>query len=328
MMRRQGYCTACVGKWHLGMNYRLKAGAMVQDVVIENHIDFAQPIDRGPLDFGFDYFYGSAGCSSSDPPYAYIENRHTVGIPDMQSPPEWNSQPGFYPGLVAPGWKVDEVDTTFTEKAVAFLDRHVAEHPEKPFFLHFCLNTPHIPWLAPEFIRGTSNEGPRGDMNALADWAVGQVYDALDRNGVLEDTLLIFTSDNGPQKGANGHRSAGPLRGFKNSAFEGGHRVPFIARWPGRIEPGRTSDHVFSLTDLMATFAELLAFDIPDNNAQDSMSSLPALLGEADAHPGHPMVNTTGGYWAGEADFALRKDDWKLIVTCAREESPQRDPAF
>lgn len=159
-------------------------------------------------------------------------------------------------------------------------------------------------------------------MNALADWAVGQVYQTLERHNVLDDTLVIFTSDNGPQRGENGHSSAGPLRGFKNSAFEGGHRVPFIARWPGRVAEDDSNDCTFCLTDLIATFAELLEVDVPDDAAPDSVSFLPALLGDQQHRPRHAMINTTGGFWAGEADFALRMGKWKLIVTAAREDQP------
>ncbi len=322
MLRRQGYRTGCVGKWHLGLKYHSKEGAPGEYTERETHIDFRQPLEGGPTELGFDRFFGSAGCTSSDPPYAYIDGQHTVGIPDRLSPDEWNVLPGFYPGLVAPGWEIDGVDVTFTERAVAFIDDWAESASAKPLFLYFALNTPHIPWMAPEFIRGASREGPRGDMNALADWAVGQVRETLERHGILDNTLLIFTSDNGPRRGENGHRSAGPFRGFKNSPFEGGHREPFVARWPGMIEAGTTSDETISLTDLMATFAELTGFEMPEEAAEDSFSVLPALLGTGASAPRPAMVNDTGGHTCEVGDFALRRGKWKLIVQAPRPDAP------
>lgn len=322
MMKQLGYRTSYIGKWHLGLRYHAKEGAPGPYTERETHIDFSRPLEGGPIDLGFDSFFGSAGCSSSDPPYAYIEDRFTVGIPDRLSPEAWNVEPGFYPGLVAPGWEIDEVDTTFTAKAVETIARYAQAESPEPFFLYFALNTPHIPWLAPDFIRGTSSEGPRGDMNALADWAVGQVYNALLEHGILDDTLLIFTSDNGPRPGQGGHRSAGPLRGFKNSPFEGGHREPFVARWPGRIEAGRTCDETVSLTDLVATVAELTGFGVPDEAAEDSFSILPALLGTGPCAPRPAMVNDTGGHYDLVGDFALRQGNWKLIIEAPRQNRP------
>jgi arylsulfatase A-like enzyme len=160
-------------------------------------------------------------------------------------------------------------------------------------------------------------------MNALADWAVGQVREALEKQGVLENTLLIFTSDNGPRQGQNGHKSAGSFRGFKNSPFEGGHREPFVARWPGKIEAGRTCDEVVSLTDLIATFADLTGYDIPEEGAEDSFSFLPALLGTGPCRPRPAMVNDTGGHYAEVGDFALRRDNWKLIIEAPRKDRPE-----
>jgi arylsulfatase A len=327
MLRRQGYTTGLIGKWHLGLRYHSRDGARGPYTENENHIDFRESLDGGPVDLGFDSFFGSAGCSSSDPPYAYIKNRHTVGIPDRISPDEWNVEPGVWPGLVASGWQIDDVDVTFTGKAVEFIDEHASDAEANPFFLYFCLNTPHVPWLAPEFIRGASAEGPCGDMNALVDWSVGQVREALEKNGILDNTLLIFTSDNGPQNtGTNGHRAAGPLRGKKNTPFEGGHREPFVARWPGTIEPGTISDEIVSLTDLMATFAELTGFDMPDEAAEDSFSFLPALFGTGPCEPRPAMVNDTGGrfgHFQTVSDFALRRGPWKLIIEAPTPERPE-----
>lgn len=323
LLRRQGYRTACIGKWHLGLRYRAREGAPGEYTERETHIDFRRPLEGGPLELGFDTFFGSAGCSSSDAPYAYIEDRHTVGVPDRLSPDEWNVLPGFWPGLVAPGWDISEVDVTFAERAVSFIEERARASSAEPFFLYFALNTPHIPWIAPEFVRGASREGPRGDMNALVDWAVGRVRETLERHGILDDTLLIFTSDNGPERGENGHRSAGPFRGFKNTPFEGGHREPFVARWPGMIGPGTTSDETVSLTDLMATFAELTGFDMPEGAAEDSFSFLGALVGTGACERRPAMVNDTGGHYCEVGDFALRRGKWKLIVEAVRPNKPQ-----
>jgi len=175
-------------------------------------------------------------------------------------------------------------------------------------------------------LKGASAEGPRGDMNVLVDWCVGRIRDALAERGILDDTLLIFTSDNGPQRGENGHSSAGPYRGFKNSAFEGGHREPFVARWPGKIAAGSVCDEPICLTDLMATFAELTGGPMPEGAGEDSFSVAPALLGRGRCEDRPAMIADTGGYSAKVADFAIRKGKWKLIVPApAREDSaPKR----
>ena len=313
VLRQAGYATACVGKWHLGFSYPSRVPG-VEYTTDESEIDFTRALSGGPLDHGFDYFYGTAGCSTSDPPYCFIENRHTVGIPDRPSPPEFESLPGFYPGVMAHDWDEERVDVRHVEKAIEFVDSHLRSSPDVPFFLYLAISAPHNPWLPPDFVRGTSREGPRGDMNALVDWCVGRVYEELAARGILDDTLLIFTSDNGPMAGQNGHRSAGDLRGQKNTAFEGGHRVPFVARWPAAIAPATTRDTTFSLIDLFATLTGALDVALPKGAAPDS----DRLSGLFDTQVERPqardvLIADTGGFSAGVGDFSLRSGAWKLV---------------
>jgi arylsulfatase A-like enzyme len=146
-------------------------------------------------------------------------------------------------------------------------------------------------------------------MNALVDWVVGEMRVALERNGILDNTILIFTSDNGPRRGANGHQSAGPFRGYKNSAYEGGHRVPFIVRWPGKVAAGERSEVPISLTDMIATFAEFADYDLPDHAAEDSYTILPAFFGkETEAMPRPALISDTSF-----GDFSVRSGSWKLV---------------
>jgi len=322
LLGRVGYTTACIGKWHLGLSYPARSGGLTQD---ESAIDFSQPLASGPRDCGFDYFFGTAGCSTSDPPYAFIENRHTVGIPTVQSTDELHALPGFYPGLMTPDWVEEDVDDRLVEKAIDFV-----RSAEAPFFLYLPVSAPHNPWLPPDHTKGRSKEGPRGDMNVLVDWSVGRIYDALAEQGILDDTLFIFTSDNGPMRGENGQKSAGALRGYKNTAFEGGHRVPFVARWPGRIAAGEVSDELICLTDLPATLAALVDVEIP-GSFEDSHDVLDALLHGADSRdtdaavpdPARPtLVSDTGGFASTTGDFAIRWDRWKLIIL-ARDDNDE-----
>ncbi|MFC1540310.1 arylsulfatase [Gemmatimonadota bacterium] len=252
IMQEKGYTTAFIGKWHLGLWYPRKEleGYRRQYTMTEEEIDFEKPVAGGPCELGFDHFFGTAGCSTSDAPYCFIRNDRFVGVPSIPTPEDMNAMPGVYPGLMVSDWDQEQVDATFVRESVDFIGTQVAENPEDPFFLYLALSAPHIPWVNPEFTRGTSLEGPRGDLCALVDWCVGEVRKALEANGVLDDTILIFTSDNGARAGQNGQKSNGPFRGRKNTAYEGGHRIPFIARWPGRIEAGRSCAEIGSLNDM------------------------------------------------------------------------------
>ena len=319
LLAQAGYGTACIGKWHLGFRYP-RRGTEAGFTTTEAEIDFGRPLEGGPCDLGFDAFFGTAGCSTSDPPYAFIEDRRTVGTPSIPSSVELERLPGFFPGLMASGFDLERVDVHHVEQAIAFVDRHLAHRPDDPFFLYVALSAPHNPWLPPDFVQGTSAEGPRGDMNALVDWCVGRISDALADRGLRDDTLLIFTSDHGPMPGQNDQASAGPWRGHKNTVFEGGHRVPFVARWPAGIPAGRTADDLVCHADLFATFADLLDVALPDEAAEDSFSFLPALSGSgADSAAGRrPMrralVMDAGGRTSSVGDVAIRDGAWKLVV--------------
>ncbi|MFT5142887.1 MAG: arylsulfatase A [Rhodothermales bacterium] len=312
LMQEQGYTTGYVGKWHLGLWYPSKPSNVWprQYTMTEGEVDFSRPIVGGPTDLGFDYFFGNAGGPNNDSPYTFIRNDRWVDAPTVMTPPEMIQQLGVVEGLMAPDWDQEVVDSRLTQEAVAFITRHVKDNPGKPFFLQYSLSAPHIPWTAPAFVRGTSGEGPRGDMNALVDWMVGEVRGALESQGILDETILIFTSDNGPRQGANGQRSAGPYRGFKNTAYEGGHRVPFIARWPGKIAAGERSDVPISLTDMVATFAEFSNYDLPDNAGEDSYSVLATLMGQENgARPRPALITDTS-----RGDFSVRRGTWKLVA--------------
>lgn len=318
LLGRAGYRTACIGKWHLGFRYP-RRGDRSEFTTVEAEIDFTRPLQGGPCEVGFDTFFGTAGCSTSDPPYCFIEDRHTVGVPSIASDEALHRLPGFYPGLMVEDWDEEGADLRHVEKAIEFIDHHRSSRPDDPFFLYLALSAPHNPWLPPEFTRGASAEGPRGDMNVLVDWCVGRIVAALDERGLRDDTLLVFTSDHGPMRGENGHASAGALRGLKNTVFEGGHRVPFIVRWPGHTVAGTTSNELICLSDLYATAADLLGADVGED-AEDSFSIVPALWPDredraATAGPLRPhLISDAAGLDGAVGDVAVRQGRWKLII--------------
>lgn len=190
------------------------------------------------------------------------------------------------------------------------MERSRREHPDQPFFVYLALSSPHAPWLPPPDLRGATAEGPRGDLVALADRCVGEVMAALDRLGLRDNTLLIVTSDNGPRHGGYNHRSAGKLRGHKSHIWEGGHRIPFIARWPGHTQAGTTSDEPIELTDLMATCAAIVGTELPEGAGPDSYNVLPALLAKKRGRPIRQAIVSHSVFGV----FAIRQGPWKLIV--------------
>ncbi|MBM3310732.1 MAG: arylsulfatase [Candidatus Aminicenantes bacterium] len=321
LLKKSGYATAWVGKWHVGLEWATKDGSPAENAIdraapgktdekLQEVIDFTQPIRGGPTSLGFDYFYGTSACCTSDPPYCFIENDRTVVVPTRMSREEWRGLPGFVPGPMADDWSETDCDFTLTRKAIDFIDGHLEKHPQKPFFLVLSTSSPHNPFLVPEAMKGKSQAGPRGDLVTVVDWAVGQVDDHLAKRGLASETLLIVASDNGAVRGENGHKSENDFRGFKASVYEGGTRIPFIARWPGRIRPGTTSSETISLIDLCATCAALTGTALPDDAAEDSRDVLPAILGRSDGRP----LDEARIFDSGNGVFAVRQGRWKVIV--------------
>jgi arylsulfatase A-like enzyme len=215
--------------------------------------------------------------------------------------------------MMTADFKDEEVDITFAKKAVEFIDNHHTQQPDQPFFLYLPTASPHRPCdIRPDFVIDKSQAGDRGDMVVLFDWIVGQVLDVLDRLGLTENTLLIVTSDNGARATcANGldygHKSNGALRGQKADIWDGGHREPFIARWPDQIPAGSTSDAPVCLVDFMATVAAILNVELPEHAAEDSFNMLPVLKGS-------PASNRQAIiHHSGDGMFSIRQGSWKLI---------------
>ena len=314
VLRNQGYRTACIGKWHLGWDWSLTDGSRANDHVdfgvydvarrspLDSLIDYAQPMRGGPTDHGFDSYFGDD--VPNFPPYTWFEDDHVAAPPTEPKPDDMFGAPG---DMVA-GWQLEAVMPELTRRVVDYVE----SAGEDPFFLYFPLTAPHTPIVPLDRFHGASNAGAYGDYVVEVDWCVGQVMDALERTGQAQDTLLIFTSDNGPEKPAyeriyeHGHYSMGDLRGIKRDAWEGGHRIPFVARLPGLVEAGSTCAHLTTLGDLLATCAELADAEVPDGAGEDSVSIAPLLRG------GGP-VRHCAMHHSMLGRFALRQGDWVFI---------------
>ena len=327
LLKKQGYRTGCFGKWHIGLGWTRQNGftptwkdaekmwrGSWQDGDPEKgmNVDFNKPVQGGPVDLGFDEAYYTAACSTIDGPFAYIQNRYTVGIPDKYIFVDKSKHADFRPrpGWMAQGFDLEDVDPTFTRKALEFMEHSQKENHNQPFFVYLSLSSPHAPWLLPDFVKGKSKEGPRGDLVYLADWCLGEILKALDRLKIADDTLIIMTSDNGPRHGTGEHLSSGSFRGYKSHIWEGGHRIPFIARWPGKIQQNTISGEMICLTDLMATCAAILDTKLPVEAGPDSFNMLPALLGKK----GDVPIREALVSHSENGTFAIRQGNWKLIL--------------
>jgi arylsulfatase A-like enzyme len=306
MLKEKGYSTACIGKWHLGLGWTLDSTGAG---------DFSKPLTTSPNDNGFDYSY-IITASLDIPPYVYFENGEITALPDRMT--EDKSKFGWWRlGHTGADFRHDDVLPNFTDRAVSWINEQ-AQAGEKPFFLYLPLAAPHTPILPTGEFKGISNTNPYGDFVVMVDHMIGRITDAVEKNGISDNTIIIISSDNGcspqadyPQLAEMGHHPSYVYRGHKADIFEGGHRVPFIVRWPGRISPGSSSDQLICLTDLMATMAEITGYDIPDNAAEDSFSFLGSLTGDATGDVRSSVVHhSVNGF------FALRTGDWKLNV-CA-----------
>ena len=328
LLRRNGYATAAVGKWHLGNNFANQAGdgparaGVGASRFTTRDVDFSKPITDGPLNHGFDYFFGLASALNHDP-YTFVENDRVTVLPDRFRPEQVvNGQP-LREGWVAPGWDDAAVGERLLDAALAFIRRHVQTRPDTPFFLYYPEVAPHFPHIPPRAIHGhpvkgrggRDNDDPaRSDMIVQIDVILGEILKCLhDPTGsgrpgesIAADTLVILTSDNGAQEG-----SYARLRAGKGSVYEGGQRVPFIARWPGKIPAGVTSDEIIGLNDMYATFAAAAGAEVPPGAAIDSENVLPALLAQVRHAPVRGPLIVQG---ASTETLAVRLGRWKLIV--------------
>ena len=298
MLKEQGYYTAGVGKWHLGLGNAEKT-------------DYSQPLRPGPNAHGFDYYFGIP-ASLDMQPYLYFENEHTVELPTVQEAGA-NTPHGYYwrAGLRAPHFDIPQVLPTLTDKAVEVLHQR-AQHKEQPFFLYFAMPSPHTPWVPLAEYKGKSGAGLYGDYVAEVDAMIGRVLDTVHALGMDQNTLVIVTSDNGAwwndqDIATYPHRANAGWRGEKADIWEAGHRIPFIARWPGHIPANTVCDETASLTDLMGTLAAILGRPLPPDAGEDSFNLLPAL----ERHPHAPIRKdivelSNGGM------FSIREGNWKL----------------
>ena len=303
-LKQRGYNTAGLGKWHLGMTWARPADAPAGAKVEGWQVDYTQPIADGPTARGFDSYFGIA-ASLDMPPYLFIANDRTVGLPTTNK--TWIRK-----GPAHADFEAEQVLPTLTGKAVDYLAQPA--RAERPFFLYLALNSPHTPILPTPGWQGRSGINAYADFVMQTDASVGEVLGALDRAGLATNTLVFFASDNGCSPSANfaelaakGHHPSGPLRGMKADIFDGGHRVPFLVRWPGRVKTGSTSDQLVCLGDFMATCADVLGAKLPDTAAEDSVSLLPALLGQDRAPLREALV-----HHSINGSFAIRQGRWKL----------------
>ena len=321
LLHRQGYATGCFGKWHLGMNFPTKPatgedaakggrsgkGAKAPKLVV----DYDTPITGGPLDHGFDDFFGIS-ASLDMPPFVWIADRKVTEIPSAKK--TW-----LRTGPAGPKFEAVDVLPGVVDHAIAFVAGQAKDAKAgRPFFAYVPLNAPHTPIVPTKEFAGTSGINPYADFVRQVDADVGRLLEALERQGLAEDTLVVFTSDNGcspaariPELQSKGHEPNHVFRGAKADIFEGGHRVPFVVRWPARVRPGMISEALVGQVDLLATFADLLGVPVAPEVGEDSVSFLPVLSGKTVEGARRSLVNHSIN-----GSFALRDGEWKACF-CA-----------
>lgn len=313
-LQAEGYHTMCIGKWHLGWTWPRRSDASAEqrgDDVDTFDVDYAQPIQDGPTTVGFDHFFGIS-ASLDMPPYVYVEDDRVTAAPDRNIETTEGKQ-FWRAGPVAPDFTHADVLPRLTSKAVDFIDAQA--DGTSPFFLYFPLPAPHTPILpTPEFA-GKSGTNAYGDFCLQVDDLVGQIMAALERNGVADDTILVFTADNGCSPMADfeelaqvGHHPSYVFRGHKADIYEGGHRIPLLVRWPGEIAAGSTTDETVCLVDLLATMADIHGNTLPDDTAEDSVSNLSVWRGGI--RDGNLREATI--HHSVDGSFSIRAGRWKL----------------
>jgi arylsulfatase A len=322
MLRRKGYATACFGKWHIGLTFFDKDGKPINKSDLESvkRIDYSRSIPDSPIHRGFDQFFGTACCPGTDWLYAYIDGDRIPVPPthilDRTGLPQHPYSKDNRPGMIAPGYDLEKLDLLFLDKSQKFLREHVKSHPGKPFFLFHSCSSVHLPSFAADQFKGKTKAGPHGDFIFELDYVVGELLKTLDRLGVADNTLVMFSSDNGPETTSvinmrkdYEHDGARPWRGMKRDQWEGGHRIPLIARWPGKVKPGSTTDQMTSLTDIMATCGAIVGAELPNNAAEDSYNMFPVFLGRQSSEP----VRTYLLQQTTSLAKSIRRGRWKYL---------------
>ncbi len=322
MLKQQGYTTAMFGKWHVGLTFLDHEGKPIVSNKLDaiKRIDYSRAIPDAPIHRGFDYFFGTACCPTTDWLYAFIDGDHIPEPPtkiiDKSKIPINPYTNDMRDGWIAPDFDPVEIDGIFLDHSLRFLEQHVKAHPDKPFFLLHSTQAVHSPSLPGKAFQNKTDAGPHGDFIAQFDSNVGTLLEKLDELGLSENTIVMVSSDNGPEvwsvtnmRKDHQHDGARPWRGVKRDQWEGGHRVPFIVRWPKRIPTASTSDLTMCLTDAMATCAGLVGAKLPNDAAEDSFDLSPVLLSKAQNESIRPY--TLHQTWT--FDLAIRKGDWKYL---------------
>ncbi|MDC1105514.1 arylsulfatase [Prolixibacteraceae bacterium] len=324
VLKDAGYTTACIGKWHLGWNWNFKnepSGEIkykhkTAKAYLPQDIDWDKPVTGGPTSQGFEYYYGDGTINM--PPYTWFKNDKPITIPTELMDPtkqQTNSKEGhweFRPGPKDKDWDAYEVLPKLCKESTQWIAK---QRKDKPFFLYLSLPSPHAPIVPSKEFEGTSEAGAYGDYMVQTDWVAGQVLKALKDNGFDENTIVIFSADNGPEIYAfrraqkYNHFSMGNYRGVKRDVWEGGHHVPFIVKWPKKIKAGAISDELISQMDVMSTVAAAANVKMPKNAAPDSKNILPILEGKTSSNPIHTTLihNTKEGHWG------LRQGKWLYV---------------
>jgi arylsulfatase A len=322
LLQQKGYVTAMTGKWHVGLSFLDKEGQRITRGGVDGVklVDYSRAIPDAPVHRGFHHFFGTACCPATDFLYAYIEGDRIPVPPtamlDKSKLPKHPYSVDNRMGMIAPDFDLEDVDMVFLRKSREFLEEHVKKTPDKPFFLFHSTHAVHLPSFPAKQFQGKTKAGPHGDFIHQLDHIVGELLGTLDKLGVADNTLILFSSDNGPEtttavhmRADHKHDGARPWRGVKRDQWEGGHRVPLIARWKGKIAAGSTSDQTVCLTDVMATCAAITESKLSKDSAEDSVSLLPVLLGTDGGKPVreytlHQTINLS---------LAIRQGKWKYL---------------
>ena len=325
LAKQQGYRTACIGKWHLGWNWQITdeqrpllfsnkknpAAMPTEKQVAAWNAVFSKPILDGPGTRGFDLYFGTD--VPNWPPFCFIENDRTVGIPTAFLANEYQlKNQASKHGPALKDWKLEGILPALGDRTVRFIDESVRK--KEPFLVFMPLTSPHTPISPNKEWQGKSGLNSYADFVMETDAMVGRVLAALEKSGAAENTLVIFTADNGcaPYIGVEdlekmGHYPSGPLRGYKSDAWEGGHRVPFIVRWPGVVKAGSVSNQLVYQADLIRTFADVFGVKLPDTAGEDSFSLMPLLKGGEKPIREIAVSASSGGL------PAVRSGSWKYI---------------